>query len=158
MKRTTPSGYFGEVTEPLFDQAGAAPSLFAASKVAPSAKERMVAEIVWRHQGRANPISINTLCKSTGYSEREIKGIVEQLVVTHRLRIGGKRGEPVGYFVVVDLEDLEAAVRPYRDQIFAMWRRLAVLMERHALAEMAGQLAMRADREAAEAPAGGVTE
>jgi len=66
-------------------------------------------------------------------------------VVAHRIRIGGRRGDPVGYFVIQDLEDLEVAVRPYRDQIFAMWRRLRALLEPHALREMAGQLAMSVD-------------
>lgn len=121
---------------------------FADSKITPDAKERVVAGLIACHQGRGDPISIAALTAATGWRDREIKGIVEQLVVTHRMRIGGRRGEPVGYFTIVDLEDLEAAVRPYRDQIFAMWRRLRVLMSKHALAEMAGQLAMSVDREA----------
>lgn len=153
-------GNFGQVAGELFreaDEGCAGP--FAESKIAPEAKERVIAEMIWRHQGRANPISIAMLSKATGRTEREIKGIVEQLVVTHRMRIGGRRGEPVGYFVVVDLEDLETAVRPYRDQIFAMWRRLRVLLSPHALAEMAGQLAMSVEREAGvEAPAEGQQE
>jgi hypothetical protein len=115
---------------------------FADSVVTPDARERAVAGILWTHQGRGNPVSIARLKMATGWSEREIKGIVEQLVVTHRMKIGGKRSEPVGYFVVADREDLEAAVRPYRDQIIAMWRRLRVLLGPHALRELHGQLAI----------------
>jgi hypothetical protein len=156
MLKRADAGDFGEVRGPLFDgpAAGDCSAPFAESKVAPDRKERAIAEMIWAHQGRANPISIATLARATGWTERDIKGIVEQLVVTHRMKIGGKRGEPVGYFIVVDLEDLEAAVRPYRDQIFAMWRRLRVLMSRHALAEMAGQLAMSADRAPGESGGG----
>jgi hypothetical protein len=100
----------------------------------------VIAEMIWAHQGRAHPISIACLAKSTGKSERDVKGVVEQLVVTHRMRIGGRREEPVGYFVIVDAEDLAAAVGAYRKQIFAMWRRLRVLLSRHELAELHGQL------------------
>lgn len=121
---------------PLFD----GPGPFAASRIEPTAAERLVGGMVWGHRGRSNPISIAMLSRATGRNDREIKGIVEQLVVTHRMMIGASRGELNGYFVVVDAEDLEAAVRPYRDQILAMWRRLRVLMEPHGLRELHGQL------------------
>jgi len=129
---------------PLFERAGVERDggPFAASKVTPERKERVVAELIWRHQGRGNPVSIAMLTKATGWTDREIKAIVEQLVVTHRMRIGAKRSEPVGYFVVADAEDLAAAVGPYRDQVFAMWRRLRVLMEPRALRELHGQLVL----------------
>ena len=126
---------------PLFD-GYAEHGAFADSKVDPTAIERVVAEIIWSHQGRKNPISIATLCASVGKKERDIKGIVEQLVVAHRARIGARREDPAGYFVIDDAEDLAAAVGPYRAQIFAMWRRLRVLLSKHELAELHGQLAM----------------
>jgi hypothetical protein len=126
---------------PLSDgAAGAGP--FAESKTMPTPPERVIAEIIWTRRGRANPISIKTLAMATGRSERDIKSIVEQLVTAHRMMIGGKRGDPVGYFIIEDAEDLEAAVRPYRDQIFAMWRRLRVLLGAKRLAELHGQLAL----------------
>ena len=124
---------------PLFDSTGA-DGPFAKSLVEPDEVERLVAGIIWPHRGRSNPISIAMLSGATGRGERTIKGIVEQLVVTHRIPIGGRRAEPVGYFVIVDAEDLAAAVQPYREQIFAMWRRLRVLLEPRALAELHGQL------------------
>lgn len=127
------------VAGPLFEKI-AEDGPFADSRVTPTVLERVVAEVIWSHQGRQNPISIAMLSRATGKTDRDIKAIVEQLVVTHRMKIGGKRGEPVGYFVVVDAEDQEAAARPYREQIFAMWRRLRVLMGAHALREMHGQL------------------
>lgn len=113
---------------------------FADSKIPPTAIERVIAEIIWPHQGRQNPIAIATLSKIAGKSERDIKGIVEQLVVTHRMRIGGRREEPAGYFVIVDAEDLAVAIGAYQKQIFAMWRRLRVLLSKRELAELHGQL------------------
>ena len=115
---------------------------FAESKIAPEQTERLIAAMIWTHKGRENPISIALLAKSTGRSEREIKGIVEQLVVTHRMRIGALRGKTAGYFIVMDAADLEAAVGPYRSQIFSMWRRLRVLLGAHQLRELYGQLAI----------------
>ena len=122
-------------------QGGALCHCFANSKITPTGIERVVAEIIWRHQGRANAISIEMLTKATGKDERAIKGIVEQLVTTHRARIGGYRGGgSFGYAVIVDAEDLAATVGPYRSQILSMWRRLRVLLSARELAELHGQL------------------
>jgi hypothetical protein len=122
---------------PLFDERGP----FADSKVEPSKMERVIGEIIWRHKGRADAISIEKLATATGRDVRTIKGVVEQLVVCHRMRIGGVRnGDVTGYCMIEDGEDLAAAVGPYKSQIFAMLRRLRVLMSRQQLAELLGQL------------------
>ncbi len=111
----------------------------------PSRDEAAVAEIIWRHQGRKQPVSIARIAEATGLNERSVKGVVEALVVQHHLRIGGKREEPVGYFVVCDAEDLDTATRPFRNQILAMWRRLRVLEAPHALRELLGQLTLEGE-------------
>jgi hypothetical protein len=116
---------------------------FAESRIAPTPLEQVVGEMIWRHQGRGNAIALDAIAAATGKDARTIKGVVEQLVVSHRARIGGYRGaagESTGYAVIVDAEDLAAAVGPYRSQIFAMWRRLRVLLGKHELAELLGQL------------------
>lgn len=130
----------GQIAGPLFAQIRAEDGPFAASKVEPTELERVVAEMIWSHKGRANPISRERISKATGHGERDIKAIVAELVLTHRMKIGASRSEPVGYFVVMDAEDLEAAIGPFRDQIIAMWRRLRVLCEPRALRELHGQL------------------
>jgi len=116
--------------------------LFAASKIEPEAIERVIAGMIAGHRGRGNPITIAMLASATGRGAREIKAIVEQLIVTHRLKIGALRDGRGGggYFMIADADDLAAAVRPYRGQIFAMWRRLRVLLEAHELRELHGQL------------------
>jgi hypothetical protein len=123
------------VRGPLFD---AGP--FDGSPNTPTPDEVLVGGLIWRHTGRANPISIAHIHTLTGYSERQIKGIVEQLVVTHRLRIGAKREEPAGYFMIQDGADQAAAVGPYRSQILSMWKRLRVLESQQGLRELQGQL------------------
>lgn len=113
---------------------------FSRSDVRPTPEEVMVASLILRHKGKDDPITIARLRDLTGYTERIIKDTVEQLVVTHGMRIGGRRGEPAGYFMIETAEDQAAAVRPYKLQILAMWRRLRRLEEPHALRELLGQL------------------
>lgn len=137
------SDFYGlpTVRGPLFDEAApATETIFERSKVQPSQEEFLVASLIWRRRGRANPISIARLRELTSLSERQVKGVVEQLVVAHRMRIGGRREEPAGYFMIENAEDLETAVRPYRAQILAMWRRLRVLEAPQGLRELLGQL------------------
>jgi len=128
---------------PLFAQPA---DPFARSRTKPSPDEVLVASLIWRHRGRRNPIRIAKLKELTGFSERQIKGIVEQLVVTHKLRIGGSREEPAGYFIIETEEDLRVAAGPYRSQILAMLRRLRVLEDPHSLREFLGQLRLEADQ------------
>jgi hypothetical protein len=109
-------------------------------RTSPTTEEMIVGSLIWKHAGRANPIPIARIHELTGYSERQIKGIVEQLVVTHHLRIGAKREDPAGYFMVEDEADQAAAVGPYRAQILSMWRRLRVLESAQGLRELQGQL------------------
>lgn len=124
----------------LFGEKGRREGLFSASQLPPTKEEILVASLIWQRRGRDNPISIARLRQLTGFSERQIKGLVEQLVVAHRMRIGASREEPAGYFMIETAEDLEAAVKPYRNQILAMWRRLRVLEQPQRLRELLGQL------------------
>jgi|DewCreStandDraft_4_1066084.scaffolds.fasta_scaffold06909_17 hypothetical protein len=124
----------------LFEEKGRREGPFSASQLPPTKEEVLVASLIWQRRGRGNPISIARLRQLTGFSERQIKGIVEQLVVAHRIRIGARREDPAGYFMIETAEDLEAAVKPYRNQILAMWRRLRVLEQPHKLMELLGQL------------------
>lgn len=126
------------VSGPLFSTPKESP--FSRSSVRPNQEETLIGSLIWKHRGRANPISIARLHELTGLSDRQVKGIVEQLVVTHKIRIGGRREEPAGYFIIESAEDLESAVKPYKAQIIAMWRRLRVLEAPQALKELLGQL------------------
>ncbi len=119
---------------------------FARSKMVPMPLETLIAGLIWKHRGRGNPISIARVREVTGWSERAIKGMVEQLIVSHRMRIGARRGEPSGYFIIEDIEDQETAVGPYKAQILAMLRRLRVLESPEGVREFLGQLAIEMER------------
>lgn len=133
-------GREASIDGPLFQDSGP----FAASLIPPTDDERRVALLISQFRGKEHPVSIAQIRVQTGLSERQIKGIVEQLVVTHRIQIGGRREEPVGYFIIETAEDREAAVTPYKRQILAMLRRLRVLESKQALSEFVGQLELEA--------------
>jgi hypothetical protein len=126
------------------------PGPFAQSSLTPTTTERLVASLIWAHR-RPIPITIAHIiaaCKTTygeTVSERTVKGIVEQLRVSHRCPIGASREAPAGYFWIRTAADRETAVRPYREQILSMWRTLRVLDSPSALRELHGQLRLEAE-------------
>jgi hypothetical protein len=67
------------------------------------------------------------------------------LRVTHRVPIGARRTEPVGYFRMVDAEDWKEGLRPYREQVISGWRTLRALDSEPALRELLGQLTFEGD-------------
>jgi hypothetical protein len=117
---------------------------FSRSKITPSREELMVACLIWQHCGRNNPIAIADIIAKSGVAtvktERQVKDVVEQLRLTHRILIGAKREAPFGYFRVMDAEDLEVAVRPYKHQIRAMGRVLRAMLPQAEVSEFFGQL------------------
>lgn len=96
-------------------------------------EELAVAAVILTHEGRDDPISIAMVAEATDLDERTIKGAVETLRQDCRARIGARRERPWGYFMVVDDQDLETAIGPYKRQIQTMVGTLAAMAgERHA--------------------------
>jgi len=121
---------------------------FDRSSVRPDRMEILIAALIWFRRGRENPISIAEIIRISGVeglTERTVKGVVEQLVVTHRCRIGGRRDEPCGYFWIVDAEDQAVAVSPYKAQILSMLRRLRMLDSAEDYRVFVGQLALEGE-------------
>ncbi|HWE50496.1 MAG TPA: hypothetical protein VG273_11925 [Bryobacteraceae bacterium] len=126
-----------EAPLPLFD---AMVDHLAASDIPASDKERRVYDLIARHKGHKNPISINHIHRITGISERGIKDAVAELVGSHRVMIGAMRGrDNFGYFLIESAEDQEIALAPYRNQVLAMLRRMRVLQGAHKVREWMGQ-------------------
>lgn len=121
---------------------------FDRSTVRPDRMEILIEGLIWQRRGRGNPISIAEIIQVSGVeglSDRTVKGVVEQLVVTHRCRIGARRDDPSGYFWVVDAEDQAAAVAPYKAQILSMLRRLRVLDSAEDYRVFLGQMALEGE-------------
>ena len=139
MNQTGADDLYGAVPElPLF----AEPDLFAGSAIEPSAMERVVAGILAQHRGWQQAIPLKALMDATGRDERQVRGVVEQLIVAHRMRIGTSLAAPCGYYTIETAEDLTRAVGPYKSQILSMLKRLRVLMEPHELRELYGQMGL----------------
>lgn len=87
---------------------------------------QLVGEIIWRHKGRGNPITIDELRRKTDLADRSIKGIVESLVMIHNMLVGSSRvSEKWGYFIVMDELDFKAACGAYEKQIETMQKRMS---------------------------------
>ena len=124
---------------PLFEGKGKDP--FSASPFPPTPAERHLGELIARSfRGRSSPASIQRLRSLTGRKEREIKAMIERLRCDHRMRIGARRTSPVGYFLIVDAQDAEEALKPYRGQVFTMLRTIRALANPQMWLEFRGQL------------------
>lgn len=112
--------------------------------------EEIVAKLIWKHQGRHDPISITHIRKNCHLSERAVKSLVFDLRTEHHMPIGAIRGsgesqeETAGYFWIVDAADREIATAPYRGQILTMWRALRVMETPAKLRELREQMTVEA--------------
>lgn len=111
--------------------------------------ERAVWNVLQLRAGKAAAISATGLMeaarRSDGerFTERDIKGVIEDLRRRHRLKIGANRGKPHGYYVIVTAEELDESVRALRNQgIKMLWT--AALLEgrdgKNYLRELLGQM------------------
>jgi hypothetical protein len=112
---------------------------FSGSHFSPTKLETLIGGLIWIHQGRENPISIARLREISGVGDRMIKAVVTDLIVTHRMRIGSRREEPAGYFMIRDAEDIEAGTRAYKNQFLSEALRLRVL-DPKGMQDLFGQL------------------
>ena len=134
--------HYGEQSlGPLFEQPKPEDP-FDRSEFRPTTLEAQIGRLIWQHKGRDHPISIARIGELTKMSDRTIKGVVESLIVLHKMRIGGKRDAPAGYFVIESIDDQQAAVGPYWAQVRAMLRRLCVLESPAVVRELLGQMAL----------------
>jgi hypothetical protein len=125
---------------PLFDAALETQDALDASRLNVTPVERRVYDLIKRHKGHRNPVSINYINNATGISERKIKDAVAELVTSHKILIGALRGAvSYGYFIIESAEDQEVALAPFRAQILSMLRRMRVLQGAHQVREWLGQ-------------------
>ena len=85
------------------------------------------------------PITLAAICRRTGMSEREVKGIVESLGNEHDVPVGARRGKPNGYYIAQTVEEREAAARPLVRQGAKMLRRARRLLGKRRVRELLGQ-------------------
>lgn len=111
--------------------------------------EYRVAQLISKHQGRANPIPLVDICALTAMTPRQVKSIVKSLCDWHRLPIGALRGKPGGYFVMLTIEDERAGLRGYWRQMVTEARSIRKRgFSRELREELAGQLTLALVEEA----------
>lgn len=127
---------------PLFDLGDP----FERSKTEPTAAERTVAELIWKHRGHSNPISTAELLERLSAADRRgPEKVIERLRGTHKIPIGSKRTDPPGYFIMETLEDWLIGTEHYRRQLVSGWQNLrAMEPPRHILLELQGQMRIEA--------------
>ena len=86
------------------------------------------------------PISLASVAAQVGLSKRTVEGCVEDLILTHRVKIGARRGDVSGYFIPRTYSEMLAAARPHQRQLASMARRVAILRGNADLLILAGQL------------------
>ncbi len=117
-----------------------------------SEREKEILRVIAGHKGATKAIRSEDVAKAAGMewcegARREIAGVVETAVLLHKIPIGGSRGKPSGYFLVVNANDLEVAITPLWGEVYALLRRLRALTGKQLVARMFGQAMLKLDSE-----------
>lgn len=79
-----------------------------------SDEEFLVWSIIQDHQGKRNAIKVDGLAHKTGIESVRIREIVSHLVKEHGKLIGSSTGNPPGFYVIADLEELDKQIKSLR--------------------------------------------
>ncbi|MBE7415102.1 MAG: hypothetical protein HS130_07710 [Deltaproteobacteria bacterium] len=79
-----------------------------------SDEEYRVWEIIEAHRGRENAIKADALAWKVGLDGVRVREIVSHLIREHGKLIGSSTGNPPGFYVITDREELERQIRSLR--------------------------------------------
>lgn len=108
--------------------------------------QRVLLRMLKWHKGEQRPIRIAVIQGKLSLTDREIKEAVRSL--DYGLPIVGLRRPPYGYFVAITPEEVAEAVRPLRNEVLQIARRIRALRDSDYLREMLGQIPFDLDKEA----------
>jgi len=80
-------------------------------------------------------------------TERDLKKMVKELIELHAVPVGALRVPPYGYFLVVTPEDLGEALRPLKNELRSIARRVRALTSPEFVARLFRQLPLELDRD-----------
>jgi hypothetical protein len=128
--------------------------------------EKEVLRFIAERRGAEQPITIAELLRSLGPAwpmwdqkhqreetlplaqrQRLVKRIVKDLIELHGIPIGGSREKPYGYFLVVTAADLAIALRPLKNELRSISKRVQALTSKKFVAELHRQMAIEFDAE-----------
>ncbi len=73
--------------------------------------EEKVWEFLRLYVGKQNAISYKRIAEATDIGERLVRDIVRELKLTHKKLIGISLGQPSGYFILSNLEEVKSCFR-----------------------------------------------
>jgi len=103
----------------------------------PADHTRVYDLIVTRTSSAPRPLAEIRL--ATGFSDRRIKRIVEELRADYRLPVGARRRQPSGYFWIMTVADVDETVAPMVSQAKRMLQAASRLAGKRRVREMLGQ-------------------
>jgi hypothetical protein len=124
----------------LRDLAFASPSL--------TEMARVVLAVIAHQRGASMAMRIEDIIAaghrltSTILTERQVKAACKELIEEHDIPVVGSRVEPMGYYLALTPEEIQAAVRPLKAQICSEQRRVSALEKYYQV--LAGQMSMEA--------------
>lgn len=108
------------------------------------APELQLLVVLKSHVGRQDIIQLAQLVELLSVSERAVKAMVSNLRLNFRVQIGSSRdSEAGGYYVIATAEEARDTVRPLISQALAMLKVARIMLGRHAMNEIFGQLRLK---------------
>jgi hypothetical protein len=119
-----------------------------------SEREKEILRVIAGHKGAAKAIGSREVARAAGMAwcentRRIVAGVVETAVLVFKVPIGGLRGKPHGYFLIVTADDLSLALGPLHGEFRALLRRIRALSSKEQAAAMFGQTMLKLDSEEA---------
>lgn len=90
---------------------------------------KIILKILKKHRGKNNPIRCRRLEKITGLTSREIRRIIANLVVKHRILIASSVHYPYGFYLITDKQEAELCLRQYYSRVQNVLNRARILSE-----------------------------
>lgn len=90
-------------------------------------EEFRVWQVVRRQRSPENAIKVADLAWRTGLKDQQVREIVSNLVVKHGKLIGSRTGNPPGFYIITNPEELREHVRSLRHRGIACLVRAAAL-------------------------------
>ena len=116
--------------------------------------EQTILEILQRHQGKAQAITVSELQGFVKVSTRRIRAVIATLVTEHRIPIASTVHPPYGFYLITTAEEAKECLAQYWSRIEEVAKRAKILAD--VVKEQFGvetQLELRFEPPAGEPPA-----
>ena len=91
--------------------------------------EKLILRILRKHRGRNNPVTCRRLEKIAGYSSRNIRKTIANLVIRHYIPIASSVHYPYGFYLITNKQEAETCLRQYYSRVREVVNRARILNE-----------------------------